>query len=208
MPLSWYGDSCPALCAREAVLLPAPAIAASPAARDAFYKDPYVEQVLNRGRAAADLAFVGIGSSSAGVDCRAGVPSEPHDVPLPTLRDLIQPWRGRLHQPCATSMPRARKVSSELDKAVIGLTLEELKKIPHVVGVAGGSAKLKAIRAALGAKLINVLVTDHVTARELLKGQDENSVQRQGSLVADTSAGGNRADSPKRTRATANARRK
>ncbi len=187
----------------EAVLLPAPAIAASPAARDAFYKDPYVEQVLNRGRA-ADLAFVGIGSSSAE---SIAVPEFRRAMTSATLRDLMQ--RGAVGSINLRYFDASgKKVSSELDKAVIGLTLEELKKIPHVVGVAGGSAKLTAIRAALVAKLINVLVTDHVTAGELLKAQDENSVQRQGSLVADASAGGNRADSLKRTRASANGRRK
>jgi DNA-binding transcriptional regulator LsrR (DeoR family) len=187
----------------EAVLLPAPAIAASPAARDAFYKDPYVEQVLNRGRA-ADLAFVGIGSSSAE---SIAVPEFRRAMTSATLRDLIQ--RGAVGSINLRYFDASgKKVSSELDRAVIGLTLEELKRIPHVVGVAGGSAKLTAIRAALGAKLINVLVTDHITARELLKGQDENSVQRQGSLVAHASAGGNCADSPKRTRASANGRRK
>jgi DNA-binding transcriptional regulator LsrR (DeoR family) len=43
-----------------------------------------------------------------------------------------------------------------------------MRKIPRVVGVAGGPSKLKAIRVALKAKLIDVIVTDHVTATELL----------------------------------------
>jgi len=62
-----------------------------------------------------------------------------------------------------------RAVASELDERVIGLTLGEIKRIGHVVGVAGGSAKLRAIRGALEGKLIDVLVTDHVTAQNLLK---------------------------------------
>jgi DNA-binding transcriptional regulator LsrR (DeoR family) len=186
----------------EAVLLPAPAIAASPAARDAFYKDPYVEQVLNRGRA-ADLAFVGIGS------CRAesiAVPEFRRVMTSATLRDLMQ--RGAVGSINLRYFDAyGKKVPSELDKAVIGLTLEELKKIPHVVGVAGGSAKLKPIRAALEAKLINVLVTDHITARELLKTQDEDLAHGQGSAMADARAAGSLAGSHKRTR-TLNHRRK
>jgi DNA-binding transcriptional regulator LsrR (DeoR family) len=61
-----------------------------------------------------------------------------------------------------------RLVPSKINDRVIGLNLEEMRKIPRVVGVAGGPSKLKAIRAALKAKLIDVIVTDHVTATELL----------------------------------------
>ena len=56
-----------------------------------------------------------------------------------------------------------------LDERVVGLTLDEIKKIRRVIGVAGGSSKHQAIRAALEGKVINVLVTDHVTAQYLLR---------------------------------------
>ncbi len=179
----------------QAVLLPAPAVAASPAARDAFYKDPYVVQVLNRARA-ADLAFVGIGSCSAE---SIAVPEFWRAMTSITLRDLMH--RGAVGSINLRYFDASgKKIASELDKAVIGLTLEELKNIPHVVGVAGGSAKLKPIRAALDAKLINVLVTDHVTAQELLKMKDESLANGQGSVVAGVSAAGIPAARPSRTR--------
>jgi DNA-binding transcriptional regulator LsrR (DeoR family) len=177
----------------QAVLLPAPAVAASPAARDAFYKDPYVAQVLNRARA-ADIAFVGIGSCSAE---SISVPEFWRAMTSATLRDLVH--RGAVGSINLRYFDAAgKRIPSELDKAVIGLTLEELKKIPHVVGVAGGSAKLKPIRAALEAKLINVLVTDHVTAQELLKGAI--SANGRGSVAADASSRGNPATRAARTR--------
>lgn len=165
----------------QPVLLPAPAVAASPAARDAFYKDPYVLQVLNRARS-ADIAFVGIGSCSAE---SITVPEFWQAMTSATLRDLVH--RGAVGSINLRYFDTfGKKISSELDRAVIGLTLEELKKIPHVVGVAGGSPKLKPIRAALDAKLINVLVTDHITAQELLKrkAEDEKSATRQSATHA------------------------
>jgi DNA-binding transcriptional regulator LsrR (DeoR family) len=64
-------------------------------------------------------------------------------------------------------------VRSELNDRIIGLTLDELKKLPRIVGVAGGSAKVNAIYAALQAKLVNVLVTDHLTAKALLEKTPE-----------------------------------
>ena len=63
---------------------------------------------------------------------------------------------------------RGERVSSDLDDRVIGLTLDEIKQIDHVIGVAGGSEKFKAILAALEGKLLDVLITDHKTAQQLI----------------------------------------
>ena len=59
-----------------------------------------------------------------------------------------------------------------LDDRVIAITLEELKKTPRVVGVAGGDRKVEAIRACLKGSLVNVLVTDKFTAEKLLKSEE------------------------------------
>jgi DNA-binding transcriptional regulator LsrR (DeoR family) len=59
-------------------------------------------------------------------------------------------------------------VDSNLDARVIGLTLEEIGRIDRVIGIAGGETKVKAMRGALNGKLIDVLVTDHVTAQAIL----------------------------------------
>jgi DNA-binding transcriptional regulator LsrR (DeoR family) len=54
---------------------------------------------------------------------------------------------------------------------VIGLALDEIRQIDRVVGVAGGSAKFEAIQAALNGKLVDVLVTEHLLAQQLLGQQ-------------------------------------
>jgi DNA-binding transcriptional regulator LsrR (DeoR family) len=61
---------------------------------------------------------------------------------------------------------------------VIGLTLDDFRRIPHVVGVAGGGAKLGAIRGALEGKLIHVLITDNVTVLKLLEEKGPASPAR------------------------------
>ena len=71
-----------------------------------------------------------------------------------------------------------------MDERVIGLTLGELKTIYRVVGIAGGSTKLHAIRAALNGKLIDVLVTDHMTAQHLLETKKETRPVGRRSRVA------------------------
>ena len=65
-----------------------------------------------------------------------------------------------------------KKVASELDERVIGITLEELKNVNRVVGVSGGQGKQNAIRGALLGKFINVLITDNLTAGHLVSQPD------------------------------------
>lgn len=51
----------------------------------------------------------------------------------------------------------------------IGITLQQLKKVPDVVGIATGPDKAEAIRGALLGSYITSLVTDENTATEILK---------------------------------------
>jgi DNA-binding transcriptional regulator LsrR (DeoR family) len=65
-----------------------------------------------------------------------------------------------------------RPVHSEIDDRIIGISLEQLRRGPRVVAVSGGPDKVSAIRAALRGRLIDVLVTDSVTASKLLEPGD------------------------------------
>ena len=51
---------------------------------------------------------------------------------------------------------------------LISVTLDNLKKIPNVIGIAGGEDKVEAILSALYGKHINSLVTEEKTARMML----------------------------------------
>jgi len=51
----------------------------------------------------------------------------------------------------------------------VGLEFEQIRQIPCTIGVAGGMAKLAAIRGALKGRLLNVLVTDVYVARRILE---------------------------------------
>ena len=148
----------------QAVLLPAPAVAGTLEARDALCRDPYVARTLEMARA-ADLAFIGIGSLRS------------ESILLPEFWKIMTPSiLSELKKGGAVGSTnlryfdeRGRRVRSRFDDCVIGLTLDEIRKIPRVVGLAGGSTKLPAIRAALEGELLDVLVTDHLTAQQLLK---------------------------------------
>ena len=59
-------------------------------------------------------------------------------------------------------------VPAELSERMIGVSAVQLRKIPEVLGIAYGTAKVPAVRAALRSGLINALVTHATLARGLL----------------------------------------
>lgn len=58
---------------------------------------------------------------------------------------------------------------TDLDKLIIAIRMDDLKKIPIRIGVAGTVRKTEAILGAIRGKYINVLVTDAAVASALLK---------------------------------------
>jgi DNA-binding transcriptional regulator LsrR (DeoR family) len=59
-------------------------------------------------------------------------------------------------------------VAAELTERMIGVTSQQLRQIPEVLGIAYGTAKAPAVRAALRGGYINALVTHATMARVLL----------------------------------------
>ena len=59
-------------------------------------------------------------------------------------------------------------VDSPFDERVIGITLPELKAVPHVIGVAGGARKTATIYGALVGGWVDTFITDKFTAERLL----------------------------------------
>ena len=147
----------------QAVLLPAPGSTGSLAAGEAFLTDPHVQQALEAARS-ANLAFMGIGA--------------PRRDSILIRRGTIVDWEelSALKSKGAVGDINLRyfdidgmQIASALNDRVIGLTLEEIRQIETVVGVAGGEAKYNAIYGAVRGQLIDVLVTDDATARRLIK---------------------------------------
>ena len=58
-------------------------------------------------------------------------------------------------------------VASKIDERIVGLSIDQIRKIPRIIGIAGGKNKYQVIRAALKGELIHVLITDNHTAEKL-----------------------------------------
>jgi DNA-binding transcriptional regulator LsrR (DeoR family) len=146
----------------QALLLPAPGVAGTHAAHQAFQSDPFVVRALKKG-AAANLAFMGIGAPRPdSILCRQSTIVSWPDIARVQKLGAVGDINLRYYD------DQGFPIASDLDSRVIGLTLDEIRKIERVVGVAGGSEKFEAIRAALKRNIVDILVSDHVTAQRLL----------------------------------------
>ncbi|SMB95023.1 DNA-binding transcriptional regulator LsrR, DeoR family [Thermanaeromonas toyohensis ToBE] len=141
--------------------LHAPALVSSAAVCQALLEDSSIHEVLEKGKK-ADIALVGIGAT---VESSTMI-----DTGYFTLQEIeALKLKGAVGDTCSRFFDlEGNSCAPELEKRTIGISLEDLKKIPIVIGVAGGSNKVKSIWGALKGRLINVLVTDERTAREVL----------------------------------------
>lgn len=143
-------------------LIPAPLVVNSPVTAEALRQDTSVTRVLELSRTAvATITGIG-GAETTGSSVRAGLYSPSTVTSIARLGgagDMLGEWfdaEGRVI-PEATSDRR------------IGMDLQELRSMPHVIGVAAGSDKVTAIRAALRGGYLDALITDEETAEQLLE---------------------------------------
>jgi len=143
--------------------LPAPMIVESAAVHDALCRDPHFRESLDLS-ARTDIALVGIGEADpehSGL-CRAG---------------YLEPWameRLRAQGAVGDIMVEfydlhGRVLETDISPRVMGMRHEALRDARTVVAVAGGAAKVAAILGALRSGIVDVLVTDDLTARKVLE---------------------------------------
>lgn len=146
-------------------LLPAPGIVSSKLVRDALLEDANIAETLALA-ARADLAVVGVGAPAPGsVVMQAGILSEQELAELKAMGavgDIALRFFDENGQP----------IAHPINDRIIGLELEQIKRIPRVVGVAGGEGKYDVVRGAVRGRLIHVLITDEITAVRLLEEKE------------------------------------
>ena len=151
--------------------LQAPLIVESAAVCEALMREPSIKEVLALARK-AHLAVIGIGTINKTYSSllRAGFVTDA------ALRDLEE--HGVVGDVCCRHFDLSgRVVDVELNERVVGIDIKSLKRIHRIIGVAGGIAKAPAILGALRGHLVNVLITDDRTAREVLRLDDESRLQ-------------------------------
>lgn len=148
-------------------IIPAPLRASSAEIARTLKNENSVQDVLLAAQA-ADAAIVGIGAINQKDEAtiiRSGYITKGEQLMI-GRKGAVGDILGYFFDAEGQVIPDM-KIHDEL----IGLTLNTLKTIPTVIGVAGGVNKAEAIAAAMKGGYINALVTDQETAAAIVSGQ-------------------------------------
>jgi DNA-binding transcriptional regulator LsrR (DeoR family) len=146
----------------EVAYLNAPMMADSPASAAVILRQPQVAQTLAAARSAA-AALVGIGSvASSTARLIEGGFITPTEANALRRQGAVGDMAGRMFDENGAS-------HFEHNRRVIGVGLDDLRRIPLSLGVACGRDRIAAIRGALRTRALAALCTDETTARGVLQ---------------------------------------
>ena len=145
----------------ECFQLTAPVFVASEATRSALWAEPALRDLLRRARK-VDLAVVSVGDVSADSTLF-------HEGLLPRSNVASLIAAGAVGEVlCHFLDADGNVVDHPVNRRVIAVPLDDLRRVPKIVIAAGGRRKVGAIRTALKATRARVLVTDENAALGLL----------------------------------------
>jgi DNA-binding transcriptional regulator LsrR (DeoR family) len=147
----------------DVLYLSSPLIADSPEAADVMRRQREIKRTLAAARQ-ADVALLGIGNLDPATSgfVEAGFIT-PEELATLTAAGAVGDMAGQIFTITGQLHP------CEYNQRVIGISFEELCKIPLTIAVAGGKEKAQAILGALRTCIIEVFCTDDQAAREVLK---------------------------------------
>lgn len=141
--------------------LTAPVMVADESVRAALWSEPGLRELLERARR-VDLALVSVGDVSEEATLfRQGL------LPRSALASL-QAAGAVGDVLCHFIDAEGKIVEHPVNRRVVAVDLEDLRRVPRIVVAAGGRRKVAAIRAALKATGAGVLITEEGAARGLL----------------------------------------
>ena len=154
----------------SAETLYAPAYVEPPELVDIFMENPTIKQTLDRARK-ADIALVGIGDMNEGSHMLKLGWFTHEDLlrgrsELGLVGDVMGYEFFRLDGHCDASMMKGR---------IVGLHMDELRRVPCVIGMASESSKVLAIHGALKTGCIDILATSVNNALALLSLAESES---------------------------------
>ena len=141
-----------------------PAITSSPQVRHLFEAEPAAKEMMARW-ASLQWAVVGVGPET-----RSSHLLSSHEFSPEELEALQR--SGAVGDICGRFFDAQGRECTAIAGRLIAVDRETFLRIPLRIGLAGGPSKRRAIRAALVGSWINALVTDELTALELLNGAE------------------------------------
>lgn len=149
----------------------APALVDDPKLRDLLMSDSNVKAPLDLVRA-SQVALIGVGTTGPNATLlETGVLSD-FEMQALQAKGAVGDILARFFD--ADGQP----VDSALNGRVVGLELEEVRRIPTTVLVAGGESKVRAILGALRGGYVTNVITDEASARRLLELERSEAVAK------------------------------
>ncbi len=146
--------------------LHAPWIVESSGLARALVEQPDIAGTLRK-TASADIAFVGIGAIGHGSSALLF-----NDTYLTSSELAELAASGAVGDICGRVFDRdGRACEVSFMSRVIGLDLDGIRRLPLTVGIAIGTQKHRAVKAAVTGGLVSALVTDASVAREVLRDE-------------------------------------
>lgn len=145
-------------------IIPAPLRASSIEAAKLFKKEACVRDIM-LAACQSDVAIVGIGATS-----QLGQATLLRSGYITEEKQQILKQQGAVGDILGYFMQKDGKLQPDmpLHEELISVSLNNLRKIPNVIGIAGGENKVEAILSALNGNYINSLVTEEKTAKMML----------------------------------------
>lgn len=150
----------------ECFQLTAPVLVSSEEMRVSLWREPGLQELLDRARR-ADVALVSVGNvTESDTLFREGLLPRAELEPLRragAVGDVL----------CHFLDAEGRLVDHSVNRRVMAVSIEDVRRIPVIAVAAGGVRKVPAIRAVLRATGARVLITDTEAARRLVRAAPE-----------------------------------
>lgn len=141
-------------------VIPTPLMVTSSKLKDQMISETEVKKVMELAKS-ADVSMVGIGCLMPSTEFSHFGYKTKKELNFLKKSGAVGEMHGEYFN--AEGQP----LEMEHHNRLITIRLETLRKMKHVVGVAGGKEKIDAIAAALKGKFIHSLITDEMTAKSL-----------------------------------------
>ncbi len=147
----------------DSYILQAPFMVQSKILRDLLMEEPHIKNHFQKIKS-IDIAVIGLGSTKPELSAqfRSG------HINIEDSEKLIN--EGAVGDICGSYIDiNGHLCHSTLNDKMMAISLDDLKRIPHVIGVAAGEKKADVILGALRGRYIDVLITDEKAAQSVLK---------------------------------------
>ena len=143
------------------IVIPTPLMVSSSKLRDQLISEHEVQQVMEVAKS-SDISMVGIGTLMPSTEFSSFGYKTKKELNFLKESGAVGEMHGEYFS--AEGQP----LELEHHQRLITIRIETLRKMKHVVGVAGGKEKIDAIMAAIRGGIIHSLITDEITAGILL----------------------------------------